>query len=30
MSREDYQTFYLGFANSVLWPVCHRRGDLPH
>lgn len=28
LSQEDYQTFYLGFANSVLWPVCHRRGDL--
>ncbi|MCR8826697.1 alpha,alpha-trehalose-phosphate synthase (UDP-forming) [Pseudosulfitobacter koreensis] len=28
MSETDYQTFYLGFANSVLWPVCHRRGDL--
>ncbi|UOA29352.1 trehalose-6-phosphate synthase [Pseudosulfitobacter sp. DSM 107133] len=28
LTQEDYDTFYLGFANSVLWPVCHRRGDL--
>ncbi|ASM71318.1 MULTISPECIES: alpha,alpha-trehalose-phosphate synthase (UDP-forming) [Roseobacteraceae] len=28
LTELDHQTFYLGFANSVLWPVCHRRGDL--
>lgn len=28
ITREDYENFYLGFSNSVLWPVCHRRGDL--
>ena len=28
LSPEDYNNFYLGFSNSVLWPVCHRRGDL--
>ena len=28
LSPEDYKNFYLGFSNSVLWPVCHRRGDL--
>ncbi len=28
ISEEDHETYYLGFANSVLWPVCHRRGDL--
>nr|WP_245247885.1 trehalose-6-phosphate synthase [Tianweitania sediminis] len=24
----DYQPFYLGFANSVLWPLFHYRADL--
>jgi len=28
MTQTDYDNFYLGFSNSVLWPVCHRRGDL--
>ncbi|HBS50077.1 MAG TPA: trehalose-6-phosphate synthase, partial [Rhodobacteraceae bacterium] len=28
ISDEEYETYYLGFANSVLWPICHRRGDL--
>lgn len=28
LSQSDYEEFYLGFSNSVLWPVCHRRGDL--
>lgn len=28
LTRADYENFYLGFSNSVLWPVCHRRGDL--
>jgi trehalose 6-phosphate synthase len=28
LSEQEYQDYYLGFANSVLWPLCHRRGDL--
>ena len=28
LTPDDHKTFYLGFSNSVLWPVCHRRGDL--
>ncbi|MGR3762342.1 alpha,alpha-trehalose-phosphate synthase (UDP-forming) (plasmid) [Roseobacteraceae bacterium NS-SX3] len=28
LSEAEHQNYYLGFANSVLWPVCHRRGDL--
>ncbi|MGK7753046.1 MULTISPECIES: alpha,alpha-trehalose-phosphate synthase (UDP-forming) [unclassified Roseovarius] len=28
LSPEDYSNYYLGFSNSVLWPLCHRRSDL--
>lgn len=28
LSPEDYQTYYLGFSNSVLWPALHSRADL--
>ncbi|KCZ94329.1 alpha,alpha-trehalose-phosphate synthase (UDP-forming) [Hyphomonas johnsonii] len=28
MSKADYDGFYLGYANSVLWPVMHNRLDL--
>ncbi|MFQ6549955.1 trehalose-6-phosphate synthase [Aestuariibius sp. 2305UL40-4] len=28
LSQEDYANYYLGYANAVLWPLCHRRGDL--
>lgn len=28
LSAEEQENYYLGFANSVLWPLCHRRGDL--
>ncbi|QBR04021.1 alpha,alpha-trehalose-phosphate synthase (UDP-forming) [Paraburkholderia pallida] len=28
LSREDYETYYLGYANDVLWPVFHYRLDL--
>ncbi|MWD28284.1 trehalose-6-phosphate synthase [Aquicoccus sp. SCR17] len=28
LSAEELENYYLGFANSVLWPLCHRRGDL--
>ena len=28
LSEEDYQEYYNGFANSVLWPVLHYRIDL--
>ncbi|MFD2739493.1 trehalose-6-phosphate synthase [Sulfitobacter aestuarii] len=28
LSRQEHEDYYLGFANSVLWPLCHRRGDL--
>ncbi|KJS39867.1 MAG: alpha,alpha-trehalose-phosphate synthase [Hyphomonas sp. BRH_c22] len=28
MSKSDYEGFYLGYANSVLWPVMHNRLDL--
>jgi trehalose 6-phosphate synthase len=27
-SRDQYDGFYLGYANSVLWPVMHNRIDL--
>lgn len=30
LSQYDYDTFYRGFANSVLWPVFHFRTDLLH
>lgn len=28
MTRKDYAEYYLGFANSVLWPLLHYRLDL--
>ena len=28
LSREDYESYYLGYSNSVLWPVFHCRLDL--
>jgi trehalose 6-phosphate synthase len=27
MTRQEYENYYLGFSNSVLWPVCHHRLD---
>ena len=28
LSEEDYEEYYNGFANRVLWPVLHYRQDL--
>ena len=28
LSREDHDSFYLGYSNDVLWPVFHDRLDL--
>jgi len=28
LSESDHQGYYLGYANSVLWPVFHNRLDL--
>lgn len=28
LSADDHDTYYLGYSNSVLWPVCHGRADL--
>lgn len=28
LSARDYETYYLGYANQVLWPVLHYRLDL--
>ncbi|MFN4100817.1 MAG: trehalose-6-phosphate synthase, partial [Pararhodobacter sp.] len=28
LSEEEEENYYLGYANSVLWPLCHRRVDL--
>ena len=28
MTRRDYEEYYLGFSNQVLWPACHYRLDL--
>jgi trehalose 6-phosphate synthase len=28
LTSEERRTYYLGYANSVLWPLCHRRSDL--
>lgn len=28
LSREDHDSYYLGYANGVLWPVFHYRLDL--
>ncbi len=28
LTQTEYEGYYLGYANSVLWPLCHRRADL--
>jgi trehalose 6-phosphate synthase len=28
LTKEDYQEYYNGFANRVLWPILHYRLDL--
>ena len=28
LSHQDYSDFYLGYSNSVLWPLFHYRMDL--
>jgi trehalose 6-phosphate synthase len=28
LTRRDYDQYYRGFSNSILWPACHSRGDL--
>jgi trehalose 6-phosphate synthase len=28
LTQQDYDEYYVGFANQVLWPVCHYRLDL--
>jgi len=28
LSASEYENYYLGFSNSVLWPLCHQRRDL--
>lgn len=28
LTPADYEAYYLGYSNSVLWPVCHGRPDL--
>jgi trehalose 6-phosphate synthase len=28
LTKQDYEEYYLGFSNKVLWPVCHYRLDL--
>lgn len=28
LTPEDLDSYYLGFSNSVLWPICHGRADL--
>ncbi|MBM9593451.1 alpha,alpha-trehalose-phosphate synthase (UDP-forming) [Roseitranquillus sediminis] len=28
LDADDHAEYYLGYANSVLWPLCHRRSDL--
>ena len=30
LSREDHDSYYLGYSNDVLWPVFHYRLDLAH
>ena len=30
LAQADFDTYYLGFSNSVLWPICHGRADLSH
>jgi len=28
LTESEHETYYLGFSNKVLWPVCHYRLDL--
>ena len=28
MDQKDYDEFYIGYCNSMLWPLCHYRLDL--
>lgn len=28
LTEQENEDYYLGFSNSVLWPLCHRRVDL--
>jgi trehalose 6-phosphate synthase len=28
LTEADYEEYYLGYANNVLWPLCHYRLDL--
>lgn len=28
LSASERENYYLGYSNSVLWPLCHRRTDL--
>ncbi|MBS0126381.1 alpha,alpha-trehalose-phosphate synthase (UDP-forming) [Thetidibacter halocola] len=28
LTPQEFETYYLGYANSVLWPLFHRRADL--
>ena len=28
LGQEDYQEYYNGYANKVLWPILHYRLDL--
>ncbi|MDP5306929.1 alpha,alpha-trehalose-phosphate synthase (UDP-forming) [Paracoccus spongiarum] len=28
LSATDFDAYYLGYSNSVLWPLCHGRADL--
>ena len=28
LTREEHENYYLGYANQVLWPLCHNRVDL--
>lgn len=30
LSRRDYDQYYRGFSNGMLWPVFHYRNDLAH
>lgn len=28
LTPDDYEPYYLGYSNSILWPICHGRADL--
>lgn len=28
LSQEDHDSYYAGYSNSTLWPLCHGRADL--